>query len=273
MAKIALSITVVLGLVLIFFGYQAKEEVAKVQQEWKKTRGDLTNEKADHKKTQGDLKDTKETLAKTQSDLDQSQKEVATLKGEVQEAKTMLTEATTKFEDANAKLTAINNELEQIKAELGGVGGIEGIKALVERSKQQAEQLAVLEKEKQELEAVKTALTTQKNDAEGKLTKVEQEVNSYRGNVWRTGLEGQIVAYNKEWNFVVLNIGDRQGARPSNVLVVKRGAQAVGRVKVTTVEPAQSIADIVPGSVRKGDSLQPGDTVVFEAQTSARPAR
>ena len=33
---------------------------------------------------------------------------------------------------------------------------------------------------------------------------------------------------------------------------------------MTSVEPSTSIADVLPGTVRKGVSVQPGDTVIFE---------
>ena len=47
-------------------------------------------------------------------------------------------------------------------------------------------------------------------------------------------------------------------------MVVERGGSMVGRLKITSVEPSQSVADIVPNSVPAGIDVRPGDTVVFQ---------
>ena len=51
-------------------------------------------------------------------------------------------------------------------------------------------------------------------------------------------------------------------------MVVTRGGQMVAKVRVTSVEPSTSIADIIPSSVVKGQSVQPGDSVVYEGRGS-----
>jgi hypothetical protein len=45
---------------------------------------------------------------------------------------------------------------------------------------------------------------------------------------------------------------------------VKRGNTRIGKVRVTSVEPASSIADIIPGSLVGGLSIQPGDYVISD---------
>ncbi len=76
------------------------------------------------------------------------------------------------------------------------------------------------------------------------------------------GLEGKIQAYNPAWNFVVISLGDRQGVVNGAEFVVKRGANAVGRIKVTSVEPSSSIADVLPSSIPSGEQIRPGDTII-----------
>ena len=48
-------------------------------------------------------------------------------------------------------------------------------------------------------------------------------------------------------------------------MLIKRGNQLVGKVRVTSVEPSTSIADIVANSVPRGLSIQPGDNVIYQA--------
>ena len=47
-------------------------------------------------------------------------------------------------------------------------------------------------------------------------------------------------------------------------MVVTRGGEAIGKARISSVEPSTSIADLIPGSFRKGVSVQPGDVVVYE---------
>jgi hypothetical protein len=46
-------------------------------------------------------------------------------------------------------------------------------------------------------------------------------------------------------------------------MVVTRGTEMIARVRITSVEPATSIADIVPNSISRGIRVQPGDKVIF----------
>jgi hypothetical protein len=79
----------------------------------------------------------------------------------------------------------------------------------------------------------------------------------------RTGLEGRILAVNQAWNFVVLSLGDRNGVIGNAEMLIKRGSQLIGKVRITSVEPSTSIADIIANSVRSGLTVQPGDTVIY----------
>jgi cell shape-determining protein MreC len=79
-------------------------------------------------------------------------------------------------------------------------------------------------------------------------------------------LTGRVLAVNQAWNFVVLNIGNRNGIESNSEFLVKRGTTFIGKVRITTVEPANSIADIVPSSLKQGLSIQPGDDVIFQTE-------
>jgi hypothetical protein len=101
-------------------------------------------------------------------------------------------------------------------------------------------------------------------DAEEKYRAQVDEVERYRKGFAKIGLSGRIMAVNPGWNFVVLSVGDRQGAAVGATMLVMRGGSPIGKAKITSVEPSTSIADIVVGSVPEGYSVQPGDMVVYE---------
>jgi archaellum component FlaG (FlaF/FlaG flagellin family) len=120
------------------------------------------------------------------------------------------------------------------------------------------------ETELAEAKAVAESLKARTDELSNAVDTKERKIKEYQDNFVRQGLSGKVVAYNQGWNFVVLNIGDKAGLKAGVQMVVLRGGNMVGKVKVTSVEPSTAIADVLPGTVGRGESVQPGDTVVFE---------
>lgn len=114
-----------------------------------------------------------------------------------------------------------------------------------------------------EKEQLLKTLQAKSEDSEKKASALEAENARRAAGLNKPGLEGRVLAVNPNWNFVVLNIGDRQGVVTNSSLIIKRGGNLVGRLRVTSVEPSTSIADIQAGSVPKGSYVQPGDVVIF----------
>jgi len=113
-----------------------------------------------------------------------------------------------------------------------------------------------------------TLITKLQGDLESSRTQLEglrKEKQDRLALKMRNGLEGRILAVNQAWNFVVLNLGDKNGVVGNAEMLIKRGNQLVGKVRVTSVEPSTSIADIVASSVPRGVSIQPGDNVIYQA--------
>ncbi len=77
------------------------------------------------------------------------------------------------------------------------------------------------------------------------------------------GIRGRILAVNHVYNFVVLDLGGRQGVEPNSEMLVMRGTTFIGKIRVSSVEPATTIGDIITTSLARGVQVQPGDTVVY----------
>jgi hypothetical protein len=76
-------------------------------------------------------------------------------------------------------------------------------------------------------------------------------------------LGGTVLAVNQAYNFVVLSLGKRQGLQPNTEMVVFRGGTRLGKLRISSVEPATSIGDIMTNSLARGVQVQPGDSVVY----------
>jgi len=73
------------------------------------------------------------------------------------------------------------------------------------------------------------------------------------------GLKGEVMVVDPKWNFVVLNIGEKQGLKDRGVLMVSRGRKLVAKVRIKDLDADKCIANIMPGwklsEVMEGDHV------------------
>lgn len=97
------------------------------------------------------------------------------------------------------------------------------------------------------------------------IEQIKYDLSKYEGPdievVMREGLKGSVVAVDDDWDFVVVSVGEKDGARQSGKLMVSREGKLVGKVQITSLDENQSIANILP-NWKQGD-IQVGDTVLY----------
>jgi hypothetical protein len=125
-------------------------------------------------------------------------------------------------------------------------------------------QVAKAETELAESRQVEETLNLKLKDSKSKFSALEQTRRDKERQLQRAKAMGRVLVVNQGWNFVVLSIGDKQGMSPDSTLLVLRGGTQIAKLRVKTIEPTQSIADVIAGSVRRGVTVKPGDNVVFE---------
>jgi hypothetical protein len=90
-----------------------------------------------------------------------------------------------------------------------------------------------------------------------------QEQPSRRRTRPPPGLHGTVLAVNQAYNFVVLDLGGRQGVETNAEMLVLRHGTLIGKIRVSSVEPATAIGDIISSTLPRGVQVQPGDTVIY----------
>ncbi|HAA88075.1 MAG: hypothetical protein CMO73_04195 [Verrucomicrobiales bacterium] len=78
----------------------------------------------------------------------------------------------------------------------------------------------------------------------------------------RNATEGVVTAVNKDWGFVLVNIGKDQGVEGDSELIVKRDGIRIGNLSVVSIQPGLTVADISQKGLSK--AVEPGDKVVFQ---------
>ncbi len=84
----------------------------------------------------------------------------------------------------------------------------------------------------------------------------------------KVGVRGTILAVNQAYNFVVLNLGGRNGVEPHSEMLIVRDGSFIGKIRISSVEPATAIGDIMTGTLARGVQVQPGDTVIYAGTNS-----
>jgi hypothetical protein len=111
-----------------------------------------------------------------------------------------------------------------------------------------------------------------------RLEKVAVELAALRADqaagLIRGEFQSQILKAFNQWGFVIIEGGNDQGVVQRAQLDVYRRGQPICKLLITSVEPSQSVADVIPGSLVPGQSVQVGDTVVktVRGDTSLPPA-
>jgi hypothetical protein len=178
-------------------------------------------------------------LATAKSKVDDLTTQVTTAQAAADTANKALATAQAQAKDAQDKLDALNKDLDGKSPQ--------DYKDAV--TKAQSDLQAALSEQKimqDQLDADKTNIADL-NDAINR---------SKTGKM--PGVSGKVTFVDNAWNFVILDVGLANGVVPNGELIVYRNNAFLGKVRVTKVDPNDSVAEILPdvkGSIQIGDKV------------------
>jgi hypothetical protein len=253
MARIALGITLLFIAVTCFFGFETYSKVGGLVTSLQSKSNALDAANQEEARDKAQLRTAKDDAAKAQSDAQAAQAQVTTVQSSLDQANTQVTSLQAQVQTLTAQIA--NTGTGTVVSTPQGVSTDEYNKVKAQLTDSQA-QIA-------ELKQVEDSLKSNATDAKSRADDLEKIVDSYKNHVLKNGLEGEVLAVNNGWNFVVLSIGDRQGAVANAEMILERDGNQIGKVRITSVEPSTSVADIIPGSLARGVRVEPGDHVIF----------
>ncbi|MDD5261180.1 MAG: hypothetical protein PHD76_04955 [Methylacidiphilales bacterium] len=202
------------------------------------------------KKTKDDLDATQAKLTESTGQLSESQSQVQKLTTEVTSTKKDLESKTTQLTETTTNLQAAQTELKDFKDQLGG----RKLSDILDELKKTTEDSKVLSAEKKIIED-----SLAKSTAE--LKKYQELEQLAKNHAAPMDLSGKVVAINKSWNFVVLDLGKDNKLNEGIDLAVYRGDQLIGKVRTVSVDATTAIADILPDWTKT--EIQVGDKVLY----------
>lgn len=200
---------------------------------------------------------------KAEKSLAETTKKLEETTAKLEETSNQLMAANKKIEEQTGQIAKLQGDLEQTSARLNAASqklaawdflGVtpDQVKVIMDANKKMQATIAASEEEKKIL--ARDLRTTK--------AKLQQYETGGEAVVeLPPGTKGKIMVVDPKWNFVVLDIGQQQGLLPNGVLMVSRDAKLVGKIKIVSVEPHRSIANIMPGW--KLGEIMEGDQVLY----------
>jgi hypothetical protein len=210
-----------------------------------------------------DLKARESKVSEATTNLSETQNKIAAAQAELTNAKTEKAELQAKIQASETQIAQLQKRIEENAAKPAAEPAATGAST--------AELQAQLDDARKQLEgaeAEKALLADKIRAARERGAQLEAEKSRRVVAGSNPGVRGTILAVNQAYNFVVLNLGGRQGVEANSEMLVLRGGTLIGKIRVSSVEPATAIGDIISSSLARGVQVQPGDTVIYAGSSS-----
>ena len=213
--------------------------------------------------TGAQIKDqTADRAAKAEAALAQAEKEKADFKGKLDASQQEIAELRQRAAgmETNSNPSAPGNPA---PAENAQGGDLQSQVDDLRRQLDGAEKEKALLAEKLQDTQQRPAQVKEASKAEPRKRRETASVQRQGSSSHRAGVHGSVLAYNQAYNFVVLNLGARNGVEPNSEMLVLRDGTLIGKIRISSVEPATAIGDIMSNSLARGVQVQPGDSVIY----------
>lgn len=160
----------------------------------------------------------------------------------------------------NADLSKINKQIEELKSKLQDFG-VSSVQEIQEKMESLEASNKKLQEDIDQIKSATEVASKRRAEQASELASLQKEQAEYRAALAKNGEEYPVLSVDPQWGFVVIGAGQGSSIDPNTVLLVTREGRSIGKLKVTSLEKNQTVADIIKDSVPSGMSIQPGDRV------------
>lgn len=166
----------------------------------------------------------------------------------------------TKLRDKETEITTLQKQIEEnqpVTSNPGAASTVE-LQAQLDDARQQLDSA----------EREKNLLAEKMQAARERSSQLEDEKKRRAVVRSKVGVRGTILVVNQAYNFVVLNLGGRNGVEAHSEMLIVRDGTFIGKIRISSVEPATAIGDIITSTLARGVQVQPGDIVIYAGSNS-----
>lgn len=162
--------------------------------------------------------------------------------------------------EEDAQLQKTLEEVKVILADLGADVNIDNLPEKIQQIEDDKKAKTISLEEHQTL-ATGAEKTLEASRAE--LDRLTKKMIDRSARIRGNAMTAVVTAVNQDWGFLVIGAGSNSGFTPQTSLLVERDGRKIGRVRPSSIEPTQTIAEIDTESLAAGVRLQPGDRVIL----------
>lgn len=215
-------------------------------------------------KKEVELKQVREALTETQAVLAAAQDNLGNLKGQETTLRSSISQkeaSLAKFKDQQKKFESTKASVAKLAQELNMGFNIDNIEQQLATMKQtKADRVDRVDELDLLIEAAEKSIDEKTAD----LARQVAREDTRQMKIKRGAIEAVITGVQQDWGFLVIGAGSNSGFSPTSTLLVKRDGRLIGKVNPSSVEPTQTIAEIIFSSLAPGVRIQPGDRVIFD---------
>lgn len=220
----------------------------------KNLKGTLADTKTQLTKAEEDAATSKKNAKAAKEEAEKTTKELDETKGNLEIAMGKWKEQQSRADESEAKEKKASGQLNEAQRDLSAWGAL-GLP--VEQVRGRLAELAKVRDENEALGEEKKVMLRNINTLQARVA--IYELDKQVAPPLPEGLRGKVIAVEPKWDFVVLDIGGDQGVVERGEMLVNREGKLVAKVRITSVEPKRSIANILPewkqADVVEGDSV------------------
>ena len=207
-----------------------------------------------------ELKARETAIAAEQAKLDEREAKTGAAEGQLTQILEEKKKLETKLQDKEAEMLTLEKQIEEKQPASANPGAPSTV-----------ELQAQLDDARQQLEAAereKSLLSEKVQAVRERSSQLEDEKQRRAVAHGKVGVRGTVLAVNQAYNFVVLNLGGRNGVEPHSEMLIVRDGTFIGKIRISSVEPATAIGDIITSTLARGVQVQPGDIVIYAGTNS-----
>ena len=130
----------------------------------------------------------------------------------------------------------------------------------------QPNQVIALQQNLKKVGEEKAALVDQEKVLMRSVANLRNKLSKYEDDtqlVEMPGLRGLVLAIDPKWDFAIINVGSKQGAKEGGQVLVRRGDKLVGKLKIISVEEGRWVANILSAWKQGNASVNEGDAILY----------
>lgn len=214
------------------------------------------------------IKDERAQLVAAQDKQDGLKTEISQLKATANVLKSDNGKLDDELGVQTEEFTQLEKTLAEVNVILSNLGGGVTLDNLAEKIAEIEESKKAKEIRLEELETLVTGANKVLANSRAESDRLTNRGVERNARISRNSMEAVITAVNQDWGFLVIGAGSNSGFTPQTSLLVERNGRTIGRVRPSSIEPTQTIAEIDLKNMASGVRIQPGDRVILSAPTS-----